>query len=271
MKIFNTYFLAAAMLLSSQSFAQSDDEELRYYDVEIIIFKNVQVPKSKEFILPVSLPTKDAEVLDLTSPRSIKAASKKSYQITSTKNLRLLDKAGKIIKSPYYELLTHIGWRQPGLEKGQALPVWIQGGRTYGDEYVSIDSQLGSLPSDSNNQFNDQTNLSTSPQLIRGTHEKLYELEGKVTVSLSRYLHTYADLILRRPRLSLDQTLDNPELAAQLAYSPDTRILDNHSLKEHRRMRSKSLHYLDSPEFSLLVLITPVEKAAINTTSAETS
>jgi len=271
MKILNTLALTAAMLLSSQSFAQSDDEELRYYDVEIIIFKNVQVPKGKEYILPVSLPTKDAEVLDLTSPTSIEAAGKKSYQITAKENLRLLNKAEKIVKSPYYELLKHIGWRQPGMEKDQALPVWIQGGRTYGDDYVSIDSQLGSLSSDGINQVDDQTNLSTNSQQIRGTHEKLYELEGKVTVSLSRYLHTYADLILRRPRLSLDQTLDNPELAAQLAYSPDTRILNNHSLKEHRRMRSKSLHYLDSPEFALLVLITPVDKAAIDTVSAEAS
>ncbi len=271
MKIFNTLALAAVLFIPLQSFAQSDDEELRYYDVEIIIFKNVQVPKGKEFILPVSLPTKDTEVLDLSSPASIKAASKKFYQITPTKNLRLLDNAEKIVKSPYYELLTHIGWRQPGLEKGQALPIWIQGGRTYGDEYVSIDSQLGSLSSDGINQFDDQTNLSTGQQQIRGTGEKLYELEGKVTVSLSRYLHTYADLILRRPRLSLDQTLDNPELAAQLANSPDTRILNNHRLKEHRRMRSKSLHYLDSPEFSLLVLITPVEKIKTDSASTESS
>ena len=40
---------------------------------------------------------------------------------------------------------------------------------------------------------------------------------------------------------------------------PDTRILNNHSLKERRRMRSNKLHYLDNPEFSLLVLITPYE------------
>jgi hypothetical protein len=43
------------------------------------------------------------------------------------------------------------------------------------------------------------------------------------------------------------------------AYSADTRILNNHSLREHRRMRSKNLHYLDNPEFALLILITPYE------------
>jgi len=263
MNILKTFALTC-LLLPSLSLAQSNDEEIRYYDVEVIIFKNVQVPKGKEYILPVSLPTRDSEVLDLASPKSIKAAKKKSYNIIPAKNLRLIDKAEKIVKSPYYKLLKHIGWRQPGLEKGKVMPVWIRGGKIYGDEYVSIDSQLGSMSGGTINQFDDQTASANSLQKIRGTHEKLYELEGKITVSLSRYLHTYADLILRRPRLSLEQTLDNPELAAQLQFSPDTRILNNHSLNEHRRMRSKSLHYLDSPELSMLVLITPVEKTAID-------
>ena len=254
MKNLKTLVLTSLLFLPSLCFAQSDDEEeIRFYDVEVIIFKNVQVPKGKEYILPVSLPTKDEQVLDLRSPKSIKAAGKKSYDVIAPENLRLVDKAEKIVKSPYYELLKHVAWRQPGLDKDSVMPIWIQGGRIYGDEYVSIDSQLSSLSTD-------QIDSAASSQQIRGTHEKLFELEGKITVSLSRYLHTYADLILRRPRLSLEQTLDNPELAAQLEYSPDTRILNNHSLKEHRRMRSKSLHYLDSPELSMLVLITPVDK-----------
>jgi hypothetical protein len=91
-------------------------------------------------------------------------------------------------------------------------------------------------------------------------HDGLYELEGKITIALSRYLHTYTDLILRRPRLSADSVLDNPAQAEYLAaHAADTRILNNHLLREHRRMRSKNLHYIDSPEFAMLVLITPYE------------
>ena len=92
--------------------------------------------------------------------------------------------------------------------------------------------------------------------------KKLYELEGKITVALSRYLHTYADLVLRRPRLPLEQSVTNLETSTSLQNaSADSYILNNHSLKEHRRMRSKTLHYLDSPEFALLILITPYEPA----------
>ena len=45
------------------------------------------------------------------------------------------------------------------------------------------------------------------------------------------------------------------------ANRADTLILNNHRLREHRRMRSKNLHYLDSPEFGMLILITPYEVA----------
>ena len=110
--------------------------------------------------------------------------------------------------------------------------------------------------------FDEQTLESLELQLLeqqsKRQHQDLYELEGKITISLSRYLHTYADLVLRRPRLTVDPKLRNVAQDRYLAaYSADTRILNNHSLKEHRRMRSKTLHYLDSPEFAMLILITP--------------
>jgi hypothetical protein len=59
-----------------------------------------------------------------------------------------------------------------------------------------------------------------------------------------------------------DPVLASPAAAEYLAaHAADTRILNNHLLREHRRMRSKNLHYLDSPEFAMLVLITPFEVA----------
>ena len=91
-------------------------------------------------------------------------------------------------------------------------------------------------------------------------HQGLYEFEGKITVALSRYLHVFTDLVFRRPRLSVDPVTSNtPQDQYLAAYAADTRILNNHSLREHRRMRSKTLHYLDNPEFAMLILITPYE------------
>lgn len=256
------------LLVSGSVVAQSNDEELRYYDVELVIFKNVRAPKGNELILPVSSPLKDKQILDLSSPKSIKAAKKKSFSILKTEQLRLQDQVRKIVKSPYYELLTHVGWRQPGLEKEKAMSVWIRGGRKFSDEYITIDEHMINLANSDSNEFAD--NSSGIANISATTKGKVYELEGKITIVLARYLHTYTDLVLRRPRLSLDDTLENPE---QMQILPndlaDTRILNNHSMKERRRMRSKSLHYLDSPEFSLLVLITPYQKTAVDTAAAQ--
>ena len=272
-------FLALAMLLPGIVLAQSTtDTEVKLiprYDVEIIIFKNTQTPKSKEFVLPVSSPGKEDRFLDLSSASSVADALEGGYELLPASESRLLDVVTKLVESPRYELLLHAAWRQPGLELEQVLPVWVKGGRIYGNEYTSIDSQiefLESIPnldSDQPNEdqtfaFDEQTLESLELQLLeqqsQNQHQGLYELEGKITISLSRYLHTYTDLVLRRPRLTVDPKLRNVAQDRYLAaYSADTRILNNHSLKEHRRMRSKTLHYLDSPEFALLILITPYE------------
>jgi len=262
-----------AAVVSSPGLAQSENSaEVPRYDVEVLIFKNIQVPKSREFVLPVSSPGKDEKMLDLSSASSVKAANKLGYEIMPGDQYRLTDVANKLVDSSRYELLLHTAWRQPGLEQEQALPVWIRGGRIYGNEYTSIDSQIEFLESmpkaDSKNadgttyEFDEQTLESIELQLLEQQssqrHQGLYELEGKITIGLSRYLHAYTDLVLRRPRLSIDPVTTNSAQNRTLAaYSADTLILNNHSLKERRRMRSKNLHYLDSPEFAMLILITP--------------
>jgi hypothetical protein len=155
------------------------------------------------------------------------------------------------------------------------LPIWLRGGRIYGSEYTSIDNQIEFLESipriegaetggNKNFAFDEQTLEALELQMLEQqalrVHQGLYEFEGKITVALSRYLHVFTDLVFRRPRLSVDPVTSNtPQDQYLAAYAADTRILNNHSLREHRRMRSKNLHYLDNPEFAMLILITPYE------------
>ncbi len=277
-------------LLPGASQAQSDAvadavaeaEIIPRYDVEIIIFKNLKVPRSKEFVLPVSSPGKNENMFDLSSQASVDAALESGYELLPADEYRLLDVVTRLIESTRYQLLLHAAWRQPGVDREQVMPVWIKGGRIYGNEYISIDSQIELFDnrlSDNNGQtdelaeseaktyaFDEQTLESQELQILQEqtptSHDGLYELEGTITIALSRYLHTYTNLILRRPRLLADSVLDNPAQAEYLkAHAADTRILNNHLLREHRRMRSKKLHYIDSPEFAMLVLITPYEVA----------
>ncbi len=269
--------LVLAALLPGVSLAQSDTDSSAkpdpQYDVELVVFKNIKAPKSREFILPVSSPSRDEKMLDLSSASSVAAAAKLGYRILPNDELRLLDTVTRLVESPRYELLLHVAWRQPGVEREKAMPIWLRGGRIYGSEYTSIDNQLellesiprvdGAEPgSEQNFAFDEQSLEAIELQLLEQqalrVHQGLYEFEGKITVALSRYLHTYTDLVFRRPRLSVDPVTTNaPQDQYLAAYAADTRILNNHNLKEHRRMRSKNLHYLDNPEFAMLILITP--------------
>ncbi len=276
--IFVLVLAAVAPGLFAQTDTSAEAEPVRYYDVEVVVFKNVKAPRSREFILPVSSPSVDGPVFDLSSPASVKAAREKNYELLASEEFRLLDAVSKLVESARYELLAHVAWRQPGVELEQAMPVWIKGGKIYGNEYTSIDNQieyLESLPANealdsdgaTKHEFDEQTLEAMELQLLdqqqAARHQGLYELEGKITISLSRYLHAYSDLVFRRPRLSLDPVLNPSDQEKYLAnYSADTRILDNHRLIERRRMRSKNLHYLDNPEFAVLILITPYEAPA---------
>ena len=274
-------FLLFASLVPTVSLAQSaaasTDELIPRYDVEIVVFKNLKVPRGQEFILPVSSPGKTDKMLDISSAASVAAASEAGYELLGTDQQRLLEVVTRLVESSRYQLLLHAAWRQPGLELEQAMPVWIKGGRIYGNEYTSIDNkielfgnrlsadQAGAVEGKSYS-FDEQTLEAQELQLLEQKntvqHNGLYELEGKITISLARYLHTYADLVFRRPRLSSDAELNNAATDAYLqANAADTLILNNHLLREHRRMRSKNLHYLDSPEFAMLILITPYEVA----------
>ena len=270
--------LLSGLLSTSSQVAVSDEHEIRFYDVEVIIFKNDKGPKRQEYILPVSSPRMDDEMLDLSSVLSIEAAGEKSWEIIPQAELKLSQEVISIVNSERFSLLAHAGWRQPGLDKDQAMSVWIKGGRIYGDEYISIDNQIdlelmienellaAEAAAESGELDQSAIDLLEAEQAelddtATDTVSGLYELEGKITIVLARYLHTFADLVLRKPRLSIEdpalEQIDINQLAEDI--QSDTRILNNHSLKERRRMRSNKLHYLDSPEFSMLILITPFE------------
>ena len=261
----------AGTFLSSKTLAKNSDDHMPHYEVEVILYKNIKVPSSKEYALPISYPAKNGEVFDLSLSSSIEADIKKQYKVVPEIILQLTDMAKKITRSPRYEVLKHFAWRQPGLEKSQTIPVWIKAGRHFGNQFITIDDEvelwkanqsvrdlvaLSSLGSEQKNLDNIDETASFLEHKING----LYEVEGKITVTLSKYLHVYTHLLLRKPRSSLDPKIETFDLDSQsLLYEnlTETKILNNHRLKEHRRMRSHTLHYIDSPEFSMLILITP--------------
>jgi len=86
----------------------------------------------------------------------------------------------------------------------------------------------------------------TLPSTLSAEAEPEPYIDGTVRVAVERYLHLYLDL-----QLHSYSGVDEFEL---LEYeNPEFR------LREHRRMRSKELHFFDHPRFGVLALITPYE------------
>ena len=76
-------------------------------------------------------------------------------------------------------------------------------------------------------------------------------ISGSIKIVLERYLHIYTDLVYRKPlQVPATTTGFNPGAYQQDAAYP---------VREHRRMRSKELHYIDHPLVGMLVKIVPVE------------
>lgn len=145
-----------------------------------------------------------------------------------------------INRSTLYRLLTHKSWRQPVVDEKNAAPILIQAGHHYDD---------------------------------------LYEIDGTIKLSRSRFLHFSTDLwytefspLYNTSNSSIEapQVLDiDPALAKahpkvvqwennRNRYLP----IHSHPLKQSRRMRSETLHFIDHPYFGILVSVKSFEYAA---------
>jgi hypothetical protein len=276
--LFPVIIIMGLFISASAQDATEEATEQKYYDIEIVIFKNIKGPHSREFNIPVKSPSVPAQVFDLSSTESVNEGLEWQYQIVPLDELRLVDSVVKITASDRYQMILHTAWRQPGQDLEETIPVWIRGGKIFGPEYSSIDNHINQIEDfelqfkNSKIEKNDdnQSAETTLPETLdvdqpinNETQKVLYELEGQITVGLSRYLHSYVDLVLRRPRNGANS--NQPVSSIQqlkLTNQVNDLILKNHSLKEHRRMRSKKLHYLDSPYFSMLMLINQYDPEA---------
>ena len=131
-------------------------------------------------------------------------------------------------------MLKHLAWRQPVVERKDALPIIINAGRDYSSAFPErMFRQV---------EFND-SNFTTG----QDQDNQLHELEGTITIAISRYIHLYTDLVFRMPQLSTE------------SLSRD-QVLADFGIKSHRRMRSRELHYVDHPLVGILIEATPIEE-----------
>lgn len=229
-------------LLFSFSLIVSAAEEIRYYDVEVILFENLDNiarqsenwPSSIELVLPETL----IEIgKPYPGPIPKEYQSRLTFKPLAKKDLQLQEKASSIDKSKTRRVLLHTGWRQPGMPREDALSVYFKH-TVAGISPISVDTEASNNPA----------------AMSRLAQPQAGELEGLIKVILSRYLHVETDIVFRPRREELQEDIFSLELLDQIDQPVVYRLNQT-----RRRMRSRELHYLDNPVIGMLVLITPYE------------
>ncbi len=240
--------------------------ETRSYDIEVVIFENIDVPHAANTLWDHQ--TYIPLLKDANTPKS-----GRGVQPLTSKSRRLANAAAAIKKSSRYKLLTHQVWRQATQSKKKAIPVRIQqgepvpvfvetGGSTNdnapssGVDLLTVDNQVVEVVEAGVVKARGLQNQRPPDRFIRPvenfqpafvtpdgnltgsyTQTLAYPLDGTITVAVSRYLHVYTDLALTKTLAPAD--------------------MQSFIVKSHRRMRSRELHYIDHPKVGMLILITP--------------
>lgn len=204
------------------------------YKIEVLLFTNNDTEafhsekwplKTEQPELEQAIPVFDGE------PRSgFRALSDASMTLQQVKQL--------LENSDRFDVIKHIVWRQPGLSEKNALSVVVHGGKDFSTEYPERLQSRWEVAEDG------------SVVEVPGP-ERLDQLDGTIKVVLSRYLHVYTDLVLRKPVVFERLNEETQEVTR-------TPVLFDVSVREHRRMRSRELHYIDHPMLGMLVQITPL-------------
>lgn len=260
-------------LLANTAHANKDTEEkeMRYYDVELIIVENLRESARKSENWPVNIKLEQAEktiqygepVITEMLPEGVDPLE--GYKVLPADTYRLTEHVEKISEAENQRVIFHASWRQPGLSNDDSLPVHF----------------THEVPAPPKTEENTNNQVQLTPDVNTDVETPVFEikpatLEGILRVTLSRYLHLEAELSLRNklddennaesgsesqqvdtenPFAALDQ--EAKEKAKQAALQKQQVI---YLKQKRRRMRSKEIHYIDHPVLSILVLMTPYEK-----------
>jgi hypothetical protein len=256
--------IAAASMLMLSAFSVANADE-RWFQVEIVLFKNPALETDNPEIWPtfakVEHPASFIELSGLnnaesnsvsngqisTSNDSSATSTLVPFKVLGEQEYKLTNQVAALTRGTRYELLYHQVWNQPVPSRSDVIPIKIEGGQKFGRQY---------------------------------------ELQGYISLYVERYLHLSTDLHLIEYQISndpfsviedkgfqfnasnLQNDFDQSSLLMNDASPFSNQInqqtnefyisVKDAQLKERRRMRSREIHYLDNPEFGMLVLITPL-------------
>lgn len=221
-------------------------EDVRYFDIEIILYENLDTSTRSSEFWPSSVELKQEDEMVVlgkpftgTLPKEYDRSL--TFKLLPAKSLQLTEQATKIDKSESRRVLLHTAWRQPGMASDNAMTVYFK--QDVPGTPVSIE-ELGGGASDT-----------TSAPSVPFITPEAGELEGMIKVVLSRYLHVSADIVFRPTFEDGPKDVFSIEELEGEVLQP---VVYRHN-QTRRRIRSRELHYLDDPVLGLLILITPYE------------
>ncbi len=254
-------------------------QEVRYYDVEVILFENLDPAARQSEIWPESVELElDERTIEIgqpwPGPFPDEYEPRLSFKPLPSATYQLNEQARKIDESPTRRVLLHTAWRQPGMPQDMALKVHFQRHIPTGPEPMA-ETEMA-------------TEGESSPAAVLGAPPEEGDLEGLIQVMLARYLHVKADIVFR-PKLPETATLsedvpegfqplpaatydvmksseipESIEASGELGDTEEPVVAEQRPVVYHlnqirRRMRSRELHYLDHPVIGMLIRITPYE------------
>ena len=231
--------LLPVLLLSAAGGAYAAD---RWYNVEVIIFAHNDEAALWEEYWPQDPGAPDnSDAVSLVA--NIGELERLPGQLIEFEELpisMLVDSLARLQRSGRYRVIYATAWRLPGLPRQLAPSVRIRAGRMFNawGEPIPQDSAAGgtigtgAVPGPAGAASGGAAALPA---------DVLHEIDGRIKISLSKYLDVDADLLYR----DNVQLTDADGLAVQSLYA--------FRLSEHRSMKRNTIHYLDHPLFGVLI------------------
>ena len=220
---------AALIVLMTMTPAVADDT--RWFEVQLLVFEHLGGAGNEQWPADPVLPdTREAESLGPAADRVAYARTRIEEDILPGHWKRLED-------SEHYRPLLRVAWAQPGQERDDnAIALRINS-----EEQVEAPTYSGPW--------------GFTMEVAEEESEPVYRLDGTITVTLGRFLHLRPWLVLTEAPDDEDAVdVGQTDSLTPLWMDEDQR-LQRYVLKESRRMRSNTLHYIDHPRFGILVRI----------------
>lgn len=255
----------------------SEQEAVTWYQIEVIIFKNLTNIEQEKQRAAVKLPTPNEHYVLVTGEPMVNNQLKR----LPSDSLKFHKAYEAMNRNKAYEIIEFTGWKQALIKEETGIPVTIKAGAKFGSHY-ELEGQLTF-------RKNRYLHVLTELYLIdytEGAHTNLQQWllqEDTSAAPLSSFnsyktplssIHTSslesAQPSILMPALesteqtSLNEGINNEEISAEMEEQTVTDAVDYAisnvaQMSETRKMRSGEIHYLDHPQFGVLITIEPTD------------